>query len=243
MPQRTDNLLVLIQSPLVGPTTWRAVARELERGDRRAVVPSLLGAAHAPVPQWRHCLDAVRAATEGVGRPLVLVGHSGAGALLPAIAEAVTGEVAGLVFVDAALPPASGSAPLAPAEFMQQLRALAIEGVLPQWSTWFGEDGILGLVPDEGVRAELEREMPRLPLSYFEASVPMPDGWDEQPCAYLLLSSDQYGDSAAEARGRGWPVAEIRDGHHLTLVTDPAAVTGALLGLESEMYGSTGLRT
>jgi pimeloyl-ACP methyl ester carboxylesterase len=236
-PRGTDNVWVLIHSPLVGPTTWRAVARELERSDHRALVPSLLGVAHAPVPQWRHSLDAVRAATKGLEGPLVLVGHSGAGALLPPIAEAVPGDVAGLVFVDAALPPASGSAPLAPAEFMQQLRALVIEGVLPRWSRWFGEEGVLGLVRDEGLRAHLEQEMPRLPLSYFEASVPMPDGWDQGPCAYLLLSSDEDGKSAADARARGWPVAEIRDAHHLTLVTDPAAVSGALLRLEREICG------
>ena len=48
---------------------------------------------------------------------------------------------------------------------MEQLRALASDGVLAPWSAWFGEDAMSDLVPDERVRAALEAEMPRLPLS------------------------------------------------------------------------------
>jgi pimeloyl-ACP methyl ester carboxylesterase len=177
----------------------------------------------------------VRAAAGGVAEPLVLVGHSGAGSLLPAVAAAVRGEVSGLIFVDADLPPRAGSAPLAPPGLMQRLRALAVEGVLPRWSSWFGEEGIGPLVPDDDMRAALEQEMPRLPLAYFDAEVALPDGWDEGPCAYLLLSGDRYGESGAEARDRGWAVAEIPDAHHLALVTHPVAVMSALLRLEGEM--------
>ena len=57
------------------------------------------------------------------------------------------------------------------------------------------------LVPDEPARAALERELPFLPLSYFEESVPSPAGWDRVPCAYLLLS-DAYKDAASDAHGR-----------------------------------------
>jgi pimeloyl-ACP methyl ester carboxylesterase len=226
---------VLIHSPVVGPGTWAPVARELERDGRQAVVPSLLGVAGAPPPHWRHCPEAVRAATERVTSPVVLVGHSGAGPLLPAIAEALPGEVAALIFVDAFLPPARGRAPLGPSGFMQQLRALQRGGVLPPWHSWFGEDGIRELVPDERLRSQLEREMPRLPLAYFEASVPMPEGWSERPCGYVLLSPDPYAGSAAEARGRGWPVVEIGGAHHLSLVTDPTRVTEAILRLGARL--------
>jgi pimeloyl-ACP methyl ester carboxylesterase len=228
---------VLIHSPLVGPGTWTPVAQELERRGRTAVVPSLLGVADAPAPQWHHCLDAVRAATEHLTEPLVLVGHSGAGLLLPQIAPTLGTEIAALIFVDAFLPPTTGSAPLAEPEFMDQLRALADDAVLPPWSTWFGEQGLRELIPDERLRTQLEREMPRLPLSYFEASVPAPAGWQNRPCGYLLFANEPYGPSAAWAREHHWPVVELADAHHLTLVTDPAAVTDALLGLERELLG------
>jgi hypothetical protein len=57
-------------------------------------------------------------------------GHSGAGLLRPAIADALTVEVAALVFVDSFLPPANGSVRLAPPGFMDQLWAFASDGVL-----------------------------------------------------------------------------------------------------------------
>src|ERR671914_181403 len=58
-----DAVFVLVHSPLVGPTAWSRVARELKRREREAVVPSLLGIAGAEAPQWRHAPEAVRAAT------------------------------------------------------------------------------------------------------------------------------------------------------------------------------------
>jgi hypothetical protein len=141
-------------------------------------------------------------------------------------------EVAALVFVDSFLPPTAGWLPLAPPAFMEQLRALAGDGVLAPWSSWFGADAMRDLVGDERLRAALEAEMPRLPLSYFEASVPLPDGWHRRPCAYLLLSAEPYRQSATEARARGWPVAEIPGVQHLATATEPVAVTEALLDLE-----------
>lgn len=85
------------------------------------------------------------------------------------------------------------------------------------------------------MRAELEAEMPRLPLSYFEATVPVPDDWaNRRPCAYLLLSAT-YRHSAAEARAYGWPVIEIRDVQHLAIATNAIPVTQALLDLERSL--------
>jgi thioesterase domain-containing protein len=232
-------VFVLIHSPVVGPASWWPTAHELERRGRGAVIPSLLGVADAAAPQWRHVPEAVRGATAGVHAPIVLAGHSGGGLLLPAIADAMTGEVAALVFVDSFLPPAAGSLTLAPAELIDQLRGLATEGVLPPWSSWFGADAMRELVADDRVRAALEAEMPRLPLSYLEASVPLPSGWNRRPCAYLLLSAELYRHSASEARVRGWPVAEIPGGRHLATATQPVAVADALLDLERALDRNT----
>lgn len=86
------------------------------------------------------------------------------------------------------------------------------------------------LVPDEAARATLEREIPSLPLSYFEQSVPSPAGWDRVPCAYVLLS-EAYRDAARDAHARGWPVEEIPGARHLHLVVAPATVTDVLIQL------------
>jgi pimeloyl-ACP methyl ester carboxylesterase len=223
-------VFVLVHSPLVGPGTWTPVARELERRGRQVVVPSLLGAAAAPSPQWRYCVDAVRAATSTLSNPIVLVGHSGGGLLLPAIAGAVTAAVSRLILVDSGVPASTGETPLAPPPFLAHLHTLAVDGTLPPWSTWWGDEAMRELVPDEAARATLEREIPSLPLSYFEQSVPSPAGWDRVPCAYVLLS-DAYRDAAGDAHARGWRVEEIAGARHLHLVVAPATVTDVLIQL------------
>jgi hypothetical protein len=235
----TKTTFVLIHSPLVGPGTWEPVAEELRRIGRETLVPSLTGVADAPAPQWRHCVAAVRAASENIGGHLLLVGHSGAGPLMPAIADAIRGEVAALIFVDAMLPPASEAARLLPTAFLSQIRPLASDGVLPPWSAWFGESAMRQLVPEDALRTALEGEMPRLPLAYFEGQVPVAVGWRQRPCAYLLLSPDHYGQAAAEARSCGWPIAALPGAHHLSLVTDPSSVAGQLLDLEEQLARST----
>jgi hypothetical protein len=232
---------VLVHSPLVGPASWLPVAQELERRGRIAVRPSLLGVADAPEPQWRHVPEAVRVATSHLQQRIILVGHSGAGVLLPAIADDLAVDVAALMFVDSLLPPPAGRLLLGPPTFMEQLRAMATDGVLAPWSRWFGAGAMRELVPDERLRAELEAEMPRLPLSYFQATVPLPDAWpDRRPCAYLLFSATQYGQSAAQARAYGWPVIQLHGLQHLAIATNPIPVTEALLELERSLQRSTG---
>src|SRR5690242_9890568 len=99
--------LRLVHSPLVGPATWEGVADELRARGHDVVVPSLLAA--APRGDWRACVDA--AAGPGA---TVLVGHSGAGPLLPQIAARCDPAPECLVFVDAGVPPARGASELIP---------------------------------------------------------------------------------------------------------------------------------
>jgi len=75
-------------------------------------------------------------------------------------------------------------------------------------------------------------EQPRLPLSYYEQAVPVPDGWDEHPCGYVIFG-EAYESTAEEAAARGWPVRRL-PGHHLHQIVDPAAVTDALLAAVRE---------
>lgn len=223
---RTDILVavssfVLVHSPLVGPTTWSWVAKELGKYGHHAVVPSLLGAAASG--SWEACVDAVVAAAPP-RVPHVLVGHSGAGPLLPIIATQVSASR--LVFVDASLPPTDGESALVPEQFLGTLTALAQGGLLPPWSEWFEPGTMETLIPDPVRRHAILAELPRLPLSYFQGRVPMPDGWAAAPCTYVLLS-EAYRHEAEQAAARGWPVIEI-PGSHMDVVSQPLPLAAAL---------------
>jgi len=108
-----------------------------------------------------------------------------------------------LIFVDSGVPARTGETPQAPPALLDHLRTLAVGGAMPPWSTWWDEDAMRELVPDEGLRAALTREMPSLPLSHLEQSIPSPAGWERVPCAYLLLS---------EATGTPQPKRASEDG-------------------------------
>lgn len=209
---------VLVYSPLVGPATWLPVAEELRRSGQPASVPSLLGMAESP--GWEHAVDAVASAVAESEESFVLVGHSGAGALLPVIGEHLPGRVAVYVFLDALLPPLSGEIGTDPS-FLAHLRSLAAGDRLPPWSEWWGPDVMEALVPDPEVRASIEAELPKLPLGYFETPAPVPGGWDRVPVAYICLFA--YASAGEEAEDRGYLVEHLPGGH-LHLVVEPAKV-------------------
>jgi len=99
---------------------------------------------------------------------VVLIGHSGAGALLPAAAEAAGMPVAAAVFVYAILPhPGASWFDTAPPVLREQLHGLARDGQLPAWHHWFPPDALTELVPEEDLRRRFIAELPRLPLAYF----------------------------------------------------------------------------
>jgi pimeloyl-ACP methyl ester carboxylesterase len=216
--------IVLVHSPLVGPTTWSWVSEELRQRGHRVLVPSLVRAVASG--RWHDVVDAVvhDAEVEDYG---VLVGHSGAGPLLPVIATRMAPSPTRLVFVDAAVPPVRGEASLVPDQMLDSLRTLARDGMLPRWSEWFGPEMMEALVPDRERRARVLVELPQLPISYFEGRPQMPSDWSSIEGAYILLS-DPYRPDAAEAVSRGWSVTELRGGH-LDIVTRPADVAEALL--------------
>jgi pimeloyl-ACP methyl ester carboxylesterase len=200
------------------------------------MVPSLLAPDTSPTT-WQHDTKAVLDALREITEPIVLVGHSGGGLLLPAIADAAVPTVAELVFVDSGVPPKTGETVFMPARFLKELEELAVGGTLPPWSDWWGEEAMRELVPDETLRAALEREMPAVPLAYLSQSIPSPSGWDHVPCAYLLLS-DGYAEAAAEARVRGWDVEKIPGAQHLDIAIKPKAVCDALTRLVDRSMAS-----
>jgi hypothetical protein len=118
--------------------------------------------------------------------------------------------------------------PVVPADLLTTLRPLAVDGVLPPWSEWFGPGVMDALVPDAATRATIVAELPRLPIRYFDDAVEVPAAWSDDLAAGYVLLSAPYAPDAAAARARAWPVRE-HPSSHLAIVTDAAAVTDAIV--------------
>jgi hypothetical protein len=166
-----------------------------------------------------------------LSEPVVLVGHSGGGLLLPVIADAVVQPVRALIFADSMIPTRAGETAFVPPVLLNEFRALAVDGILPPWSSWFGEEVMHELVPDAAQRQLLTEEMPQIPIAFLEQQIPSPPGWERLPCRYLLLS-EGYRQSATEAQERGWQVEVIERAEHLHIAVAPDVVSDALLRLE-----------
>lgn len=217
--------LLFVHSPVLGPSTWTGVADELRRTGFACAVPDLRGAL-APKPPYYPRLAAAAAGAITGGGDVVLVGHSAAGALLPAVAEAVAAPVRG-VFVDAQLPhPGRSWFDVAPTELREQVCALAEGAELPPWPGWFPPGVLERTLPDPRLRRRLVTEAPRVPLAFFEEAAPVTRRLGKR-WAYLRFSA-AHDDAADEAQRRGWWVAR-RDWDHLRMVSAPTGVADLLV--------------
>jgi hypothetical protein len=202
----TDGMtagFVLVASPFTGPFAWSRVAEVLRT---RGLRVSVYGA------------DAA------IDQPSMLVGHSGAGSQLPALAERL-GGVERAIYVDALLPhPGRSWAQTVPAAFVDRLESQAVNGRLPPWPQWWGDEAMRALLPEDALRATFIAGCPRVPVA--DLHVVMPEVADP-PSAFVQLSAT-YESETAGARERGWPT-KVLDLHHLALLTDPEAVADALL--------------
>jgi hypothetical protein len=205
------------------------VADNLRRRGHTALTPELAYPTAAPF--WSRHVDSVAQVLTDLPEvePLVLVGHSGAGALLPAIARAVAKPVAAYIFVDAGLP-IGGANRMDTSGFADYLRDLHARGErFPNWR----EDELHSVVPDPAQRARLLAELRPQPLAFWEEPLPVVEGWPDAPAAYLQFTPTY--DAAAEQAGLlGWPFLHLQGGHFHMLV-DPAAVADALLELTRSM--------
>ena len=227
---------VLVHSPSVGASTWAPVAERLRTLGQHAVVPSLLGVGDGDPPFWPRVVEAVADATGQLAadQPVLLVAHSNAGLFIPVLVAEARRPVGGCLFVDAALPARADSTPAAPPELFDFLRGkVAEDGRLPRWTDWWDDEDIAELFPDAATQAAVVADQPRLPLGYYEQRVPVPAGWDEIPCGYLLFSPP-YEDAAAEARERAWLVEEL-PGAHLHQLVDPDGTAERLLNMAARL--------
>jgi hypothetical protein len=217
--------IVLLHSPLLGPSAWRAVVGELTRLGRTAHAPAWPRLSTIEAGYYAALTDSLAAALDASTAPAILVAHSGAGALVPALAARMTAPVAGVIFADAVLPhPGRSWFDTAPEALREQLRAGAQEGRLPRWNDWWPPGALARLVPDAAKLATITDELEPLPLAYFEETAPSVEL--VSPTAYLQFSR-AYEEESGIADGYGWPAARLPL-HHLAMLTHPDAVANAL---------------
>jgi len=217
-----NTTLLFVHSPVVGPSTWIYTAEVLQQNGFDCVVPDLTGMAAAGPPYYPKYATAA-AAPVNAGDPVVLIGHSAAGALLPAIAEAVGDRTRSAVFVDAMLPqPGRSWFDTAPPGLEAQLRGLASDGVLPPYHEWFPPGALADWVPDAGRRRRLIAEIPRMPVAYFDEPAPSATFAESVACAFIRLGAP-FDAAADKAERLGWWVAR-HDWDHLRMLSDPEGV-------------------
>lgn len=218
--------IVLLHSPLLGPLSWRAAAGALAALGHAAEAPAWPRLSTVAGDYYPTLARAMAATLDG--EPAVLVAHSGAGALMPALAQALRTPPLGVVFCDAILPHAGRSwFDTAPPELRERLRSGAQMGQLPPWDDWWPPGALDRLVPDTALREALVAELEPLPLAYFEE--PAPAAARDGRAAYLQLSG-AYDEEARVAGRQGWPVVRLPL-NHLAVVTQPQAVAAAIDGL------------
>lgn len=229
-------VVVLVHSPLVGPVTWAPVSRQLRQRGIETILPVLADQGSSDMPYWVQHTTAVARRLEPLPPDggLILVGHSGAGPLLPAIGTFSPHPVAGYIFVDAGLPHPGRSRleeiEAGIPEFGAALRKdLEAGGSFPLWT----DEDLRALIPNAGLRQGMLAELNPRGLDFFEEPLPHVEDWPNAPCAYVRLSQG-YDQPAQEAQQRGWPHREFDAGHFHMLVDAPA-VAEAILHLTSSI--------
>lgn len=225
---RTARPFVLIHSPLLGALTWQPVAEQLGAHGYTVFTPELVDGPENDQPLWWQQVESVHSPARGA----VLVGHSGAGALLPSIAAKLGASA--MIFVDAVLlfEPATrldlmrAEDPPWGEEFQRHLQA---GGVFPDWT----DDTLREAIPDPALRQRLLADMRPRALDFFLERITPPPAWDATPCAYIQLS-ETYGFYAEQASARGWPVIRRRL-HHFAMLTHPAAIANLLVLMSGQL--------
>lgn len=204
---------LLLHSPLVGPATVRALASALAAKGWSTTAPDLRGAIASPSQFCSH-------ATEQCPSADVVIGHSGAGAMLPTVADSIGASAT--IYIDAVLP-GEDPAFTPSGRFLEFVDAIpTVDGRLAPWHEWWPPETMAELVPDEAVRRAIVAEIPSLPRSFYDGAIVLPELWWKRPAAYLQLSA-AYDAERSRAAHWDWPTRRLAGGH-LDLVVHPSLV-------------------
>ena len=230
---------VLLHSPLVGPFTWEPVRKILAEQGFQAMMPAVWDDPDSALPYWQqHAESTAKDITQiPEQQKVVLVAHSGAGPLLPAVRQKLTHPVFSYVFVDAGIPRDGLSRldlmKLEDAEWAEQFHQSLLQGeVFPTWT----ENDLKEIVSNAESRQKLVDELHPRSLPFFIEQIPVQSDWPDAPSIYIKFSQ-AYEWDAMQAKQSGWPVYAIDAGHFHMLV-DPVAVADLLVTVVQNLLDS-----
>ena len=226
--------LLVLPSPFLGPAPYQPVVAALSSlGVAASVAPS-------PASPVAGDLVATWSALARELGEVVLVPHSNAGYLAPAVSAAAGG--APVVFVDAALPASAGRTRLAPPAFRSRLAALAgADGRLPRWTRWWPRSEVAATLPDPWFD-RVDEVVPQVPLAYVDAEVSVPSDWQAGLRAYLAFGTT-YAEEWSVAERLGWPRRRLDGAGHLHLLVEPEETAAAVVDLVEGLSESPGRTT
>jgi len=234
----TMATFLLLHSPFVGPATWNWVAQVLKQRKIPAIVPILRHRKDEP-PYWKQHVDQVVTALEHLTpkEPIILVAHSGAGVLIPVVADAIRQPTVGSIFVDALIPQ-DGKSRLDlynTKEAADEFRRQARDGMIPPWT----EDDLKTAIPAPSVRRTFVAQLYETPLAMYEEPIPVPDGWPGHPCVYWKWT-EHYEPQRQIAEQAGWRCIETKAGHFY-LLQEPEVVADQLVEIGNDLLQQAGL--
>lgn len=230
---------VLVHGAFHGAWCWDRVRPLLEQAGRDVVTPTLTGLGERAgelspdIGLSTHVDDVVQVLEQGDLRDVVLVGHSYAGMILPAVAVRAADRLARLVFLDAFVPKDGDRCfDLMPAEAGEGIRQQAqAEGDGWRFPPFSLE--ALGIVADEDVRSVGPRLSPQ-PLKTYEEAVRLPPGeWESVQRTYVFCTGrafrglfERFADEASTDPGSDRIDLDVA---HEPMITAPEALSKALV--------------
>jgi pimeloyl-ACP methyl ester carboxylesterase len=208
--------VILIPGFWLDASSWDEVTPALEQAGHRVRALTLPGLESRDADRrgirLRDHIDAVVAAVDQADGPVVLVGHSGGGAIAHAAADARPDRVARVVYVD--------SGPLGDGgNINDELPAVDGEIPLPDWSV-FGEEDLRDL--DEGLREAFRaRAIPQPEGVATDRQVLTDDRRFDVPATVIAceFSSDQLKEWVAQGHPYVAELAALRDVEYVDLPT------------------------
>ncbi|GIJ46921.1 esterase [Virgisporangium aliadipatigenens] len=234
------TFFVLVHGGWQGAWCWDGVRDALHAEGHRTLAPTWLGAVDGrPLTPEETTINAAgaritRAVAEAAGDDdVVLVGHSGGGAIVQSVADRFAHRVSRVIYVDAVVL-RDGEAFVDVMPFPEGFAGAdaPIDAVAPAPpSAWWGESFMNGASPE--LIEETARRLIDVPLVSLTRPVHLPRYWQSEPSAGYVFLRDDIAVPAEVWRGMAERLSDPAvfecDGPHQAMLTHPRQLAKVLI--------------